>query len=188
MDCSPPGSSVHGISQARILERVAISFSRGSSRPRDPSLLHWQVCSLPLSHQGSPKEPSRSLEFIQWFSSLLCHCFSIWDSSYESHYCNVTLFLQVAQCVFYRFYQLLLYSNEVLRQMLGVWEPFNVMRNMTWLPLCIFYPPTQKVESVGWDIKVSRWPPAVTHLPALTYFGWVQSICSLRKLIWGKWL
>ena len=35
MDCSPPGSSVHGILQARILERVAISFSRGSSRPRD---------------------------------------------------------------------------------------------------------------------------------------------------------
>ena len=31
----PPGSSVHGISQARILEWVAISFSRGSSRPRD---------------------------------------------------------------------------------------------------------------------------------------------------------
>ena len=31
MDCSPPGSSVHGISQARILEWVAISFSRGSS-------------------------------------------------------------------------------------------------------------------------------------------------------------
>ena len=35
MDCSPPGSSVHGILQARILERVVISFSRGSSRPRD---------------------------------------------------------------------------------------------------------------------------------------------------------
>ena len=35
MDCSPPGSSVHGIFQARILEWVAISFSRGSSRPRD---------------------------------------------------------------------------------------------------------------------------------------------------------
>ena len=31
-DCSPPGSSVHGISQARILERVAIPFSRGSSQ------------------------------------------------------------------------------------------------------------------------------------------------------------
>ena len=34
-DDSPPGSSVHGISQARILEWTAISFSRGSSRPRD---------------------------------------------------------------------------------------------------------------------------------------------------------
>ena len=32
---SPPGSSVHGIFQARILEWVAISFSRGSSQPRD---------------------------------------------------------------------------------------------------------------------------------------------------------
>ena len=35
IDCSPPGSSVHGILQARILEWVAISFSRGSSRPRN---------------------------------------------------------------------------------------------------------------------------------------------------------
>ena len=35
VDCSPPGSSVHGILQARILEWVAISFSRGSSPPRD---------------------------------------------------------------------------------------------------------------------------------------------------------
>ena len=35
VDCSPPGSSVHGILQARILGWVAISFSRGSSQPRD---------------------------------------------------------------------------------------------------------------------------------------------------------
>ena len=35
MNCSPPGSSVHGIFQAWILEWVAISFSRGSSWPRD---------------------------------------------------------------------------------------------------------------------------------------------------------
>ena len=35
MDCSPPGSPVHGILQSRMLEWVAISFSRGSSRPRD---------------------------------------------------------------------------------------------------------------------------------------------------------
>ena len=35
MDCSPLGSSVHGISQARILEWVAISSSRGSSRKKE---------------------------------------------------------------------------------------------------------------------------------------------------------
>jgi len=35
IDCSPPGSSVHAILQARILEWVAIPFSRGSSPPRD---------------------------------------------------------------------------------------------------------------------------------------------------------
>ena len=41
MDCSPPGSSIHGIFQARILEWVAISFSRRSSQPRD-----WTLVSL----------------------------------------------------------------------------------------------------------------------------------------------
>ena len=35
MDCNPPGSSVHGILQARILKWVAIPFSRGSSQLRD---------------------------------------------------------------------------------------------------------------------------------------------------------
>ena len=35
MDCSPPGSSIHGILQARILEWVAMLFSRGSSQPRN---------------------------------------------------------------------------------------------------------------------------------------------------------
>ena len=35
MDCSPPGSSAHGISQARILEWATLPFSRGSSPPRD---------------------------------------------------------------------------------------------------------------------------------------------------------
>ena len=40
-DCSPPGSSVHGISQARVLEWVTIPFSRGSSRPRNWTQVSW---------------------------------------------------------------------------------------------------------------------------------------------------
>ena len=58
MDCSPPGSSEHEIFQARILEQVAISFSRGSSRPRDRTLISCVSCAgrrvlYQLSHQGS---------------------------------------------------------------------------------------------------------------------------------------
>ena len=41
MDCCPPGSSVHGILQVRVLEWVVISFSRGSSQPRDQT---WVSC------------------------------------------------------------------------------------------------------------------------------------------------
>ena len=48
MDCSPPGSSVHGVSQARILEWVAISFSRGSSQHREVALLQ-SPCNYPQS-------------------------------------------------------------------------------------------------------------------------------------------
>jgi len=57
MNCSPPGSSVHAVSQARILGWVAISFSRGSSDPGiEPVSPAWQVDSLPLSHLGNSYE------------------------------------------------------------------------------------------------------------------------------------
>ena len=68
MDCSPPGSYVHGILQARILEWVATSYFRGSSQPRyqihrwNPHLLcllHWQVDSLPLAPPEKPLHPVR---------------------------------------------------------------------------------------------------------------------------------
>ena len=56
LDCTPPGSSVHGISQARILEWVAISFSRVSSRPRNWTCVSCidRQTQLPLHHPGSP--------------------------------------------------------------------------------------------------------------------------------------
>ena len=43
MDCSPPSSSVHEIFQARILDWVAISFSRGSSQPRDQTQVSCNI-------------------------------------------------------------------------------------------------------------------------------------------------
>ena len=67
MDCSPPGSSVHGILQARILEWVAVSSSMGSSQPRDQIHVSY-VSSLvggffTTSTTGKVEWPSK-----QWFS------------------------------------------------------------------------------------------------------------------------
>ena len=56
LDGSPPGCSVCGILQARILEWVAIPFSRGSSQPKNRT---WFSCTAQilyhLSHHGSPR-------------------------------------------------------------------------------------------------------------------------------------
>ena len=69
MDYSPPGSSVHGILQARTLEWVAIPFSRGSPQPRDwihvlpvsciagGFFTHW-------SHLGSPRTPCNNMQML----------------------------------------------------------------------------------------------------------------------------
>ena len=91
MGCSPPGSSVYGIFQERILEWVTISFSRGSSWPRDwtrvPCVswtcrqVHYQ-----LSHDGSPEANQQIANhqkrqeqtdgyiwwLIEWLSYVLC--------------------------------------------------------------------------------------------------------------------
>ena len=64
-DCSLPAYFVHEIFPGRIVEWVAISSSRVSSRPTQGSnlcLLHWQAASLQLSHLGSP--PSVYLHLI----------------------------------------------------------------------------------------------------------------------------
>ena len=56
VDCGLPGSSDYEIAQARILEGVATSFSRGRvpTQGSNPHLLHCQAYSLLLHHQGSP--------------------------------------------------------------------------------------------------------------------------------------
>ena len=65
MDCSPPGPSVHGILQARILEWIAISYSRGSSRPRNQT---WISCISCNAGGLFPTEPSLP---NTWRASLL---------------------------------------------------------------------------------------------------------------------
>ena len=55
-DCSLPGSSVHGILQAKIREWVALSLSRGSSQPRDQSRVSCTAGRLPSEPPGKPQK------------------------------------------------------------------------------------------------------------------------------------
>ena len=79
VDCSRPGSSVHGILQARIREWVAISFSRVSSQPRDRTLVSrmagrcfilWATREFPYDYLGKPNwrflELTPDLSFKHW--------------------------------------------------------------------------------------------------------------------------
>ena len=74
--CSPPGSSIYGISQARILEWVAIPFSRGSSSPRD------QTCASCIAGRF----------FTVWATRETTSDLEIW-SFLEQVRCNMMLFL-----------------------------------------------------------------------------------------------
>ena len=81
MDCNPPGSSVHGILQARLLEWVAMPFSRESSRPRDRTHVSCGSCiagafftAEPLGKPGN-KRVLFKLPGNRWV--VLC-IFSLW--------------------------------------------------------------------------------------------------------------
>ena len=78
-DCSPPGSSAHGISQARILEWAAISSSMGSSRPRDRTRISCiDKLFTPLCHLGIPKLRVRLTK--QW-----CTLDAMWEMILGQH-------------------------------------------------------------------------------------------------------
>ena len=70
MDCSPPGSSVHGTLQARIQEWVAISFSRAFSWPRDWTCIFY-VPSIGLAPPGKPSLLLSSVQFSPVMSNSL---------------------------------------------------------------------------------------------------------------------
>ena len=85
MDCNPPVYSVHGIFQAIILEWVAISFSRGSSWPRDQTrvsstgrqiLYHWATCIHEIYYRSQ-------LMLWRLRSYMVCHL-----EDQEGHGCN----------------------------------------------------------------------------------------------------
>ena len=104
LDCSPPGSSVHGIFQARILEWIAISFSRAlpdpGIEPRSPAL---QADSLQTKLRGKLSKPIhlpkfQSLHFWTWIfraqgigACRLNHSRCMWE--WDSLFCTYSFLL-----------------------------------------------------------------------------------------------
>ena len=89
MDCSQPGSPVHEIFQARVLEWVTISLFQGIFQTQGLNLhllglLHWQVDSLSLSHLGSPK---RSFSSVQFSHSVVSDSFRPHESQHTRTPC-----------------------------------------------------------------------------------------------------
>ena len=76
VDCSPPGFSVHGIFQARILEWVATPSSKGSSRPRDRTRVSYISCIgrwflYHQHHLGSPFHPIWASKSSSWLCGFM---------------------------------------------------------------------------------------------------------------------
>ena len=92
MDCSPPGSSVYGILQARILECIAICFSRGSSQPGDRT---WVYCTGGGFFTTDPPGKPIYLAFIS--PQALCQkCTSLLNSfKHTEDSINCTFFLEL---------------------------------------------------------------------------------------------
>ena len=76
MDCSPPGSSVHGISQSRIPERINISYSRGSFWPR----VQTHVSCIPCIGHWATWEACKRIKKLNFHNYYLCKCLLFEDS------------------------------------------------------------------------------------------------------------
>ena len=84
MDCSPPGSSVHGILQARILEWLAMPSSRGSSQPRDRACISRDSCVAGrFFTTESPGKPQEWIYFLLKYGwdIFICNKIYIWSLS-----------------------------------------------------------------------------------------------------------
>ena len=168
MNYSPPGSSVHGISQAKILEWVVVPFSKGSSWPRDwtqvscagDSLLHCRHILYWLSHQLL--DPSCPLVKGFW----ICKTGSGLDPLLE-----MVSFIRVASLrllTIHPHFFVMMEQNSVFPQ--GHCVPLTVSKVLcvrpcwllvqpccslgSWLQLCLWW-----LSDTIWPLLVGRWLP-----------------------------
>ena len=113
IDCSPPGSPVHRILQAKILEWVAISFSRGSSWPRN-----WTQVSCIADRFWTNWATREAFSFISYSYWIL---FPLFTKNFYS--------LQLGHINFYRAF----YNSISQSQMLWSLEENRMFKNAHWL-------------------------------------------------------
>ena len=155
MDCSPPGSSVHGISHARILEWVAISSTRRSSQPRD-----WTCISCLAGRffftTGPPRKPSPTSEHFEiYFSHHLLGGFLVPISEIPRQHILMKCSLQ--RYIFYSLYAL----NDVYKKWhLALGDRNAILTNINHVALT-WDLPGWKVTRVLWNVmhlSVNKWP------------------------------
>ena len=177
MDCSPPGSCVHGILQARILEWVAISFSRGSPQPKDRTLVfYFCIAGRFFTHWVTWE----ALMLIMMYQYLFKNCdkYTIWMKDVNNGvwdlYTILTLFSSVQ-------------FISVAQSYPTLWDPMN--HSIPGLPVhhqLLEFTQTH-VHRVGDAIQPSH--PLSSPSPAFNLsqhqglFKWVSSLHQVAKVL-----
>ena len=164
MDCNLPGSSVHGIFQTRILEEVAISFSRGSSQPRD-----WtQVSCLSCMAGGFFSH------CITW-EPLLCgrSLYLIWIYQQSAHF-----LIDKSEGYFWTF----AFTNSAAMNILDLCYPVYICNNFS---------ATAVLNVDPWSLRVPEilsWDPCVIMFtePSFFFFKVLTFSMNLQKQWWVK--
>ena len=121
MNCSPPSSSVYDISQTRILEWVTIFFSKGSSQPRDRTLIShtgkWILYQQATREAHSSQEVLKDITLSPQFQKILLWCLWHWQCLALWHWhelCPASLAIDAAAA-----------AAKSLQSCLTLWDPID---------------------------------------------------------------
>ena len=127
MDCSPPGSSVHGLLQTRILEWVAISFSRGSSSPRNQTCISALASGL---FTEPPRKPIRNNVRVQFLLVLLV--FGMSRSLFSANSLIILLAHFPMELLFFFLWVCMLENNSSRIYHIPVWSGSSEKKAYLW--------------------------------------------------------
>ena len=173
MDCSPPSSSVHGISQTRILEWVAISSSRGSSRPRDQTHISCVFCigRQMLSHWATWEAPRQYVLISNHalkFHSIICQLY-LKKAGEEKVLYLVTGLAYHKQMPTYRQENNMHRRKRKTRKGWCLREKKNVLRDNPFLPVA----QTRNTWNYPWLLSFSHW--ICIQFSSKLYFLYLQN-------------